>query len=215
MMQIAQMIKKYKLIAIVRGIDPEEGLKTAQALYRGGIRLMEVTFDQKDPQKQQNTVALIESMCRYFGDQVAVGAGTVTSPELVEKAAAAGAKYIISPDVCPAVIQKTKQLGLLSIPGALTPSEITAAYRYGADFVKLFPVSALGPGYVKAVTAPLNHIPLLAVGGINGENVAQYLRAGCCGAGVGGNLVNKDWIKAGEFDKITACAAQLVAAAEE
>lgn len=209
--KIIQMVEENKIIAIVRGIDPNQGLMVAQALYEGGIRMIEVTFDQKDPIKQDNTVAMIRSIAEFFGERVAVGAGTVTSVELVERAAAAGAKYIISPDSKEDVIKRTRQLGLVSMPGALTPTEISSAHQWGADFVKLFPVGSLGAGYVKAVTAPLNHIKLLAVGGVTSENITQFLDAGCCGAGVGGNLVNRKWIESGEYEKLTTVAKELVA----
>ena len=92
------------------------------------------------------------------------------------------------------------------MPGALTPTEIVTAYRYGADFVKVFPTANLGASYIKAIRGPINHIRLLAVGGVNEKNIGEFLKAGVNGAGVGGNLVNKEWIKNGEFDKITALA---------
>ena len=92
----------------------------------------------------------------------------------------------------------------------MTPTEITAAHRWGADFVKVFPASNLGPAYIKAVRGPLNHIRLLAVGGISEKNVAEFIRAGCAGAGVGGNLVNKEWIRNGEFQKITELAREMM-----
>jgi 2-dehydro-3-deoxyphosphogluconate aldolase/(4S)-4-hydroxy-2-oxoglutarate aldolase len=207
--KIIEWILQEKVIAIARGITPEQCLQTAQALHDGGIRLMEVTFDQKDLNKQEQTLTAIESLCRHFGDAMAIGAGTVTTVELVEKAAKAGAKYIISPDCQEDVIRRTRELGLVSIPGCLTPTEITTAHRWGADFVKLFPAGSMGIGYVKAVKAPLNHIRMLAVGGVDGENITDYLEAGCCGAGVGGNLVNKKWIEAGQYDKLTETAAAL------
>jgi len=94
------------------------------------------------------------------------------------------------------------------------PTEVMNAHRWGADFVKLFPVGNLGSGYVKAIKAPLNHVKLLAVGGVNADNVAEYLRAGCCGAGVGGNLVNKKWIEAGAYEKLTEAASELVQAVQ-
>ena len=100
--------------------------------------------------------------------------------------------------------------GLMAMPGALTPSEAVTAYNAGASYVKLFPIGVLGPEYVKAVMAPLSHIPFLAVGGIGPDNIADFIKAGCVGAGVGGNLTNKEWIANGEWDKITATAALLV-----
>ena len=131
-----------------------------------------------------------------------VGAGTVTSVELVERAWEAGAQFIVSPDVNEAVIRRTKELGMLSFPGAFTATEVLTAHRAGADFVKLFPAGGMGSSYVKAILAPLNHVRLVAVGGVSEKNACEFIRAGCVAVGVGGNLVNKEWIAAGEFDKI-------------
>lgn len=108
-----------------------------------------------------------------------------------------------------------KSLGLGLFPGALTPTEILTAYSTGADAVKVFPAGSLGPGYIKAVRAPLAHIPLMAVGGVNAKNAADFMRAGCVGLGVGGNLVNREWIENGEWDKITAHAENLMKAVKE
>ena len=210
--QIIKMVEEQKVIAIVRGVEPEKCLEVAKALYAGGIRMIEVTFDQKNPERQWETAESIRRISEYFEGQIAVGAGTVTSEKLVETAAAAGARYIISPDTNEAVIKRTRELSLVSMPGALTPTEVLNAHRWGADFVKLFPVGSFGTGYVKAVKAPLNHIRLLAVGGVNADNIADFLDAGCCGAGVGGNLVNKKWIEAGEYGKLTKAAEELLAA---
>ena len=126
--------------------------------------------------------------------------------------ARAGGAFIISPDTDVDVIKKTRELGLVSMPGAMTPSEIKAAHNAGADFVKLFPVGDLGASYLKAVKAPLSHIKMMAVGGVNEENAAQFLKAGAVGLGVGGNLAKKEWIEAGEFEKLTAAAKVLVEA---
>lgn len=208
--QIISTTLEKKIIAIVRGIEPEKGLQTAQALYDGGIRMIEVTFDQKNPANWTKTTDMIRAIDTHLGGQVAVGAGTVTTPELVKLAADAGAKYIISPDAKENVIRLTRQLGLVSMPGALTPTEVTNAWDWGADFVKMFPVGSLGVGYLKAIRAPLSHIPMLAVGGVNPENVLDYLDAGCVGAGIGGNLVNAQYIHNGEFEKITETARILV-----
>lgn len=195
-------ICKQKIIAIVRGVSSQEAVAAAKALYDGGIRLVEITFNQKAPETFVDTANAIKAIRKEMGDKMLVGAGTVTSPELVELAAEAGAAYIISPDTDPLVIGKTRELGLVSIPGAYTPTEAKQAYNAGADFVKLFPCVGNAPAYVKAICAPLNHIRFLAVGGVNADNAVEFLKAGALGVGVGGNLVNKDWIKAGEFDKI-------------
>lgn len=197
-----------KVIAIVRGLSPEPMLGLSDALYAGGIDLMEVTFNQAKPETWKDTAAAIQAISRHMEGKMLVGAGTVLTQEQLQMAADAGAKYIITPNTNTALIRQVKALGLASFPGAMTPSEIQAAYEAGADAVKLFPAGSLGPSYVKAVRAPLSHIPLMAVGGVNEKNAADFLAAGCCGLGVGGNLVNKDWIDAGQWDKITALAAE-------
>lgn len=209
--QIIQKVLECKLIAIVRGVYGEDCLKLAKALYAGGIELLEVTFDQSHPERLEQTSDTVKMLCEQLGDKMAFGAGTVTSLEMVKLAKEAGAQFIVSPDTNEAVIKATVEAGMVSMPGAMTPTEILTAYSYGADFVKLFPVGSLGAGYMKAVCAPINHVPLLAVGGVNENNVKDFLKAGAVGAGVGGNLVNKEWIAAGEFEKITAAAQAFVA----
>ena len=203
---IIQKVLDKKIIAIVRGVYGEDCVKLARALYAGGIEMMEVTFDQSKPDKLAQTSDTVKLLCEKLGDKMIFGAGTVTSTEMVQLAEDAGAKFIVSPDTNEAVIRKTVADGLVSMPGALTPTEILQAHEYGADFVKLFPASALGPSYLKAVKAPISHVQILAVGGVNEQNLKSFLDAGAVGAGVGGNLVNKAWIAAGEFDKITAAA---------
>ena len=148
------------------------------------------------------TLKCLELVKKKYGDKVCLGAGTVMTVEQVEKAVDAGAEYIISPNLDIEVIEKTKKLDKISIPGAFTPSEMADAYKAGADLVKLFPAGMLGVGYIKALLAPLSHIPVIAVGGINVDNVDQFIRAGAKGVGVGGNLVDRKAIYAGEYDKI-------------
>lgn len=203
---IIQKVLDKKLIAIVRGVYGEDCLKLAEALYAGGVEMMEVTFDQSQPEKLSQTSDTVRLLCERLGDKMIFGAGTVTTTEMVQLAEDAGAQFIVSPDTNEAVIRKTVADGLVSMPGAMTPTEILQAHEYGADFVKLFPASALGASYLKAVKAPINHVRMLAVGGVNEQNLKSFLDAGAVGAGVGGNLVNKAWIAAGEFDKITAAA---------
>lgn len=207
-----QWVEREKIIAIIRGAAPEQCLKVAAALYEGGIRLMEITYNQRDPSSWQATAAAIASIAREYEGRMLVGAGTVTTPELVELTHKAGGYYIISPDTNEAVIRRTRELGMVSMPGALTPSEVMQAHRAGADFVKLFPIGNLGAGYAKAIMAPISHVKLLAVGGVNEKNVVDFLKAGLVGAGIGGNLVNKQWIEAGQYHKITETAKALIAA---
>ncbi len=203
-----ESILENKVIAIVRGVDKKDIVNTAKALAKGGIKLIEVTFSQKDPDHLVKTPELISMICKELGDEVCVGAGTVMNTQQCKAAFDAGAKYMISPNVDFDVIKKTVELGAVSMPGALTPSEAANAYNAGADFVKLFPAGVFGTGYIKAVCAPLNHIPFMAVGGINAQNVNEFINAGVKGVGVGGNLVDVKKIAAGDFDAITALASE-------
>lgn len=201
--KVIEQIKKEKIVAIVRGVYGEDCLRLAEALYEGGIRLLEVTFEQGDVAAALRTQQMIRQLVAAMGEKMTIGAGTVTSVTMLQMAHEAGAHVIIAPNTDTTVIRATKECGLISIPGAMTPSEIFTAYECGADFVKVFPAGDLGTGYVKAVKGPFPHIPLLAVGGINEANMADFLKVGVAGFGVGGNLVNKTWIKEGAFDKIT------------
>lgn len=210
--EVIHQVEAEKVIAIVRGVAPDKIMPVADALYEGGIRLMEVTFLQKQPDSFSVTADAIAAIAKKYEGRMRVGAGTVTTPQLVELAAKAGAEYIISPDTNQEVIRRTRELGLVSMPGAMTPSEVMQAHHAGADFVKLFPASELGVSYVKAIRAPISHVKLLAVGGINERNIADFLAVGMVGAGVGGSLVNRRWIEDGAFAKITEAARSLLTA---
>lgn len=199
-----------KIIAIIRNFPQDTCIKLAEALYNGGINLVEITFNQSQPEEYYKTAEKIKALNGHFAGKLLVGAGTVTSPGLVQMAYEAGAKYMISPDCNTEVIKKTRELGLVSIPGTLTPTEMMTAHAAGADYVKLFPITSLGSEYIKAVRAPLSHLKMMAVGGVNEKNVRQFIEAGACGVGVGGNLTNKVWIENGEFEKITDCAKQFI-----
>ncbi len=211
---VKKSIIENKLIAIVRGVEADTCVNIAQALYDGGFRLMEITYDQKHPESWQTTANAIGAVAKAFSGKMHIGAGTVTCPELVELTAKAGGSFIISPDVYEAVIFRTNQLGMVSIPGAFTPTEIMTAHRAGADFVKLFPAGDLSTSYLKAIKAPLSHIDILAVGGVDENNVAAFLSAGAVGAGIGSSLINRQRVAAGAYDKITETARALVAAVQ-
>ena len=211
-MDIKEFVKEQKIVAIVRGVSADRIVPAVKALYDGGIRLVEVTFNQKSPTCIEDTAAAISAISKEFTDLYA-GAGTVMTVEQVEAAYNAGAKYIISPDVNADVIKRTKELGMLSMPGALTPTEIATAHRLGADFVKLFPSGNFGIAYIKAIRAPLSHVPLLAVGGVDENNMADFYKAGICGFGIGSNLVNNKLIEAGDYEGLKALAEKYVAVA--
>ena len=210
-----EYVRQRKIVAIVRGLAPEYIIRLGHAFEEGGIGLMEVTYNQKAPETWKDTAAAIEAMEKEFGDRVLVGAGTVITLEQVKMTYNAGGHYLVTPSTQPEIIRAGKALGLGLYPGAMTATEILTAYNAGADAVKVFPAGALGPGYIKAVRAPLSHIPLMAVGGVNEKNAADFMKAGCVGLGVGGNLVNKQWIENGEWAKITALAKEFMKAVEE
>lgn len=204
-------IKKNKIIVIVRGVAADRLIPLAQAMYDGGIRLLECTYDASGRIPNSETAASIARLAEHFEGKMMIGAGTVLTEEQVRLTHEAGGRFIISPDTNPDVIRATKACSLVSIPGALTPTEAVIAHRAGADFVKLFPIDAHGVGYLKAISAPLSHIKFLAVGGIDENNMTDYLAAGACGVGVGSCIVNKKLIEAGRFDEITALAKRYTA----
>ena len=214
MNEIEEIVRAKRIIAIVRGQKPDVCLHLAEAFAKGGIGLVEVTFDQCAPESWAQTAEAIRAIRERFAGAVRVGAGTVMTEEQLKICADAGGEYMISPNVNAALIRSCVGRGLVAMPGALTPSEAAVAWEAGAQFVKLFPAGTLGPAYVKAVRAPLAHIPFLAVGGISPENVADFMKAGCVGAGVGGNLTNKEWIAAGAWDRIAAVAQELMEKSE-
>lgn len=204
--RIIERIRQEKLIVIVRGVEESKLIPLSEALYRGGIRLLELTYSANGSVSDEDTARQINLLCQHWGAKMEIGAGTVLTERQVELTKAAGGGFIISPDTNVDVIRHTCELGLVSIPGALTPSEITAAHRAGADFLKLFPVTDLGTSYIKNVRAPLSHIPMLAVGGITVQNAKEYLQAGACGLGIGSSITNKQMIASNDFDGIAALA---------
>ena len=202
--EVLARIKKEKLVAILRGVPMDRIDGVVGALVRGGVRVLEFTFDHDEPDCVAANAAKIRRTVEKFGDQVLVGCGTALTVEEVEAAHDAGACLVISPNVDMAVIRRANQLDMVSMPGALTPTEIVAAYEMGADIVKLFPAGELGLGYIKAVRGPLKHIPMSAVGGVKPENVKDFLDAGVCGFGVGGQLVLSKAVKSGDDAAIEA-----------
>ena len=203
---ILDRILQSKVIAIIRGVPPEKVVETVSALGAGGILCCEVTFDHSGSGGVDRTLQSIALLKERFGDDIALGAGTVISPEEVRLAEDAGAAYIISPHTDRGVIEAAKKRGLVSIPGAMTATEVVEARRAGADLVKLFPAARLGEAYIKDLRGPLGDIPMVAVGGIHEENFRRFLELGCAGVGIGGNLVNPKRIAEGRFDELTALA---------
>ncbi len=208
--QIIQTIEREKIIVIVRGVEEEKLIPLAEAMYEGGIRLLEVTYSANGKVTDEETAENIRILAAHFENRMYIGAGTVLTERQVELTAQAGGKFIISPDTCPQVIKKTRELGLVSMPGALTPSEMQIAHRSGADFIKIFPVTSLGADYVKAVKAPLSHLKMLAVGGVDENNIPEYLKVGIDGFGLGSNIIDKKKLAQNDWAGITELAQKYV-----
>lgn len=206
----AEEILEKKIIAIARGVSSEQILKTAEALLQGGVRLMEVTFSPVDERKSEETLRSIELLKRELGKEMHIGAGTVLTCEQVVSAKEAGAEYIISPHMDTDVIRKTKEMGLLSMPGVLSPTEAVTAWNAGCDFVKLFPAGNLGAGYIRALLSSLSQLKMIAVGGINETNIPMFRECGCAGFGIGGNLVDACAVREGNFAYIRKQAEKMV-----
>lgn len=210
-MTILSQIIQHKIVAIIRGANPADVLKITRALYDGGIRLVEVTFNSP------NALGLVKELSDVMGDKMLIGMGTVLDAESAKKAINEGAKFIISPNLNIETIQLTKQMGAISIPGAYTATEIVTAYSNGGDIIKVFPAS--GINYIKNIRGPLDHIPLMPTGGVTLNNVSDYFKAGAVAVGIGSDLVNTKLpvddeyleqlrIKANAFMQIAARSAQ-------
>jgi 2-dehydro-3-deoxyphosphogluconate aldolase/(4S)-4-hydroxy-2-oxoglutarate aldolase len=204
-----RLIEESGIIAIVRFDRPEQLIQVAQAIRAGGVGIIEFTMTTP------NALDIIEESGREFGDEVLLGAGTVLDAETARAAILAGAEFIVSPTLDPEVIEVCRRYSKVVIPGAFTPTEILTAWQRGADFVKVFPASFGGPGYLKAIRGPLPQVKLIPVGGVSLENSADFIRAGAVAVAVGGNLVKKSAIAEGNFAELTETARQFVAAVRE
>jgi 2-dehydro-3-deoxyphosphogluconate aldolase/(4S)-4-hydroxy-2-oxoglutarate aldolase len=197
--QVLAGIAKERLVAILRGGTDEMLEGVVHAMIASGVQYLELTYNQKDPNASETLKRQLRRINNLSQGKLCIGAGTVLSPMQVEQAYEAGANYIVSPDANPVVISRTRALGLVSIPGALSPNEIMQAWNSGADIVKFFPACSMGLDYLKFVRAPLSHIPLLATGGITPMTIPDYLKIGMIGVGVGITvfppdvLAKEDW----------------------
>ena len=182
-MTTLSQILQHKIIAILRGANPNDVLKIAEALHKGGIKLLEITFNSP------NALELLKKLSSQMKNEMLIGMGTVLNAATAKQAIAAGAKFILSPALNPETIKATKEAGAVSIPGAFTATEILMAYENGADIVKVFPASA-GADYIKDIRGPLPHIPLMPTGGVTINNVSNFFKAGAVAVGIGSDLVN-------------------------
>ena len=201
-MNFHELFHETKLIAILRGVPSDQLFELLDCLYNNGIRLAELTYDATDDIPDEMTASDIGRAATYMEGRMLIGAGTVIRREQVELTKAMGGKFIISPNMDPEIIRYTKELDMISMPGAMTVSEVCDAVNAGADYVKLFPVSVLGPGFVKAILAPLRNAKLVAVSGVTPNNIDEYLTSGCVGAGIGTGFFTTAMLEENRFDLV-------------
>ncbi len=202
--ELMQSLQREKIVAIIRGIDAGAGDATAQALSDGGIVFLEVTLNT------DGALNMISRFREQHGHKMRIGAGTVLDLGQAKEAIAAGAEYIISPNLDEEVVYYGVEQGVEVWPGTMTPTEIVRAYKAGATAVKVFPMGSLGIGYLKEIRAPLGHIPMVATGGVNLQNIRSVLDAGAIAVGLGGNLVDKQLVKDGKFGALAELARSYV-----
>ncbi len=208
--QIINQIRETGIVPVIRAASEGEARKLIEAILAGGISIFEVTMTVP------NAVLLIKSLVADFGDKAIIGAGTVLDAETAQNCLAAGAKFIVSPALNLKVIEICRQANTAVFPGALTLTEIVAAWQAGADAVKIFPANAVGgASYLKAIKAPLPDIELMPTGGVTLATIGDFIRAGAIAVGVGGDLADVQAIRAGESEKITKAARAFVKAVRE
>lgn len=194
------------LVAVIRGPSPELTVEMVAALVAGGVTGIEITYTTP------NAAEVVRALDRAFGDRILLGMGTLTDPAQAAEALDAGARYLVSPITDDTLAAAMVATGLPLMIGALTPTEVFRAHQLGSDVVKLFPGSAVGPDYVKALHGPFPHIPIMPTGGVDEHNLADWFRAGVWAVGAGSQLSPVKLAREGKFDEITAIAARFAAA---
>ena len=204
---VLNTLKGGGLVPVIRADSADVAVQVTGALVEGGIRTIEITMTVPD------ALLAIRSVASRFGQEILLGAGTVTDRRMALGALDAGAEFLVSPCLVPEVIASAHELGVAVLPGAMTPTEVFSAWSLGGDIVKVFPAShAGGASYLKALKGPFPQIDLLPTGGVNLDTIPGFIEAGAVAVGVGGELVLKSAIAAGAFDRITALARQYVEA---
>lgn len=201
-------IQEIRIIAVIRGPSAELTVQMVDALVKGGIRGIEITYSTP------NAEEVVKTLDRQFGDEIVLGMGTLTRPQQAQSAKAAGARFLVSPICNPELIGAMVDSGLLTMVGSLSPTEVELAYRLGADVVKVFPGSLVGPTYIKALKGPFPNIPLMPTGGVSIDNVSAWFAAGVIAVGAGSELCPAEFAKAGRFAEITQRAREFNAAVE-
>ncbi len=208
MTKLEQMhrIEACGIVAIIRANSSNELIEVAEAIQTGGVNVIEITMTTPD------ALRVITEVSTRFGNEVLIGVGSVLDSETARAAILAGAEFVVSPVTKPEVIEICNRYGKVVIPGAFTPTEILTAWELGADYVKVFPSTGVGPSYIKDIKAPLPQIPLIPTGGISADNAAEYISAGAAALGVGSFLVSSRLIESRDFNELTDRAKKLAAA---
>jgi len=204
--KILNKIHEVGVLAVLRGPSPDLTLKMVDALIKGGVIGIEITYTTP------NAAEVVKTLDQAFGSGIVLGMGTLTKPEQVEESVNAGATFLVSPHTDPILGKEMAGSGVPVMLGALTPSEVMQAVGLGSDVVKIFPGSLGGPAYMKALKGPFPDIPMMPTGGVSESNVVDWFKAGAFAVGAGSNLCPKEYAQAGEFDKITEIAAKFMAA---
>ena len=185
------------VVAVLRGVEADQLIGIAEALREGGVTAVEITADTPD------VATLIRDVTGSFADdEVVVGTGTVLDAETARTTLMAGAEFVVSPSLHEDVIETCNRYGAVSAPGVMTPTEAIRGYEAGADFVKVFPASTVGPGHLSALKGPLGQIPLLPTGGVDLDNAGAFVEAGAVAVGAGGALVDYDAAARGDYEAI-------------
>jgi len=202
--EMLEKVKQLGLLAVIRGPSAELTVKMVEALVAGGVLGIEITYSTP------NAEEVVRTLSKMFGSRILLGMGTLTRPEQSISAKEAGANYLVSPVCEPTLIKSMVDSGLLTMAGALTPTEVLQAYNLGSDVVKIFPGSLGGPAYVKALKGPFPYIPMMPTGGVSANNVAEWFATGVVAVGAGSELCPPQLAKDGKFDEITRRAAEFV-----
>jgi len=197
------------VIAILRGTDFDELMDTAEALYAGGIRALEVTFNTAGAKD------MIQQIASHYRDRLHVGAGTVLNRACALQAIGAGAEFVLAPNTDLDVIAAVKEYGRVMIPGALTPTEVLRCHDAGVEAIKVFPAGSVGPKYIRDLLGPYNGLRLLPVGGVDLRNAGAFIKAGAFALGVGGSLVRSDLVSKKDFRGLTTLAGEFLQAVRE
>ena len=192
------------VIAVLRAKSSAELIDVSNALYAGGVTAIEVTMTTP------GALDVIKGVSAELGDKVVVGVGSVLDPETARAAILAGANYVVAPTLNEEVVRLTKRYGKVCIPGAFTPTEVLRAWDSGADAVKVFPTSSVGPQYIKDLKGPLPQIPLVPTGGVSVETCGDFIRAGAIAVGAGSALVSSQAVAADNWPAITDTAKRMV-----